>query len=90
MVLRGDFERLINRFGSCDVFVYQTQTVSWPFQSQPRDLSLPNPSWSKEMLQQYELYNSQCVGEDGKEGSGPWRRLPSYNRLLKFATGATE
>ncbi|CAL8360796.1 unnamed protein product [Arctogadus glacialis] len=62
-------------------------TLSWPFQSQPRDLSLPNPSWSKEMLQHYELYNSQCVGEDGKEGSGPWRRLPSYNRLLKFATG---
>ncbi|CAL8247220.1 unnamed protein product [Lota lota] len=62
-------------------------TLSWPFYDQPRDFSLPNPSWSKEMLQQYDRYNSQCEVEEGKKGSGPWTRLPSYNRLLKFATG---
>ncbi|XP_067094148.1 acyl-coenzyme A thioesterase THEM4 isoform X2 [Osmerus mordax] len=63
--------------------------LPWPFSSQPRDFSLPNSSWGSEMRQQYEHYNSQCeeMTEEGEKKRGPWRRLPSYNRSLKFATG---
>ncbi|KAM8870248.1 acyl-coenzyme A thioesterase THEM4 [Spinachia spinachia] len=65
--------------------------LGWPssFFSKPRDFSLPNSSWGPEMMRLHEQYNSQC-GEEveggGKRG-GPWRRLPSYNRVLKYATG---
>ncbi|XP_075321618.1 acyl-coenzyme A thioesterase THEM4 [Odontesthes bonariensis] len=55
-----------------------------------RDFSLPNSSWGEEMMRLYEFYNGQCEdeaagGED--RGGGEWRRLPSYNRSLKFALG---
>ncbi|KAM6936210.1 acyl-coenzyme A thioesterase THEM4 [Lycodopsis pacificus] len=57
--------------------------------SKPRDFSLPNSSWGSEMMRLYKHYNSQCevVMEGGVEQEGPWRRLPSYNRSLKYATG---
>lgn len=59
------------------------------FSSKPRDFSLPNSSWGKEMMQLYEHYNSQCEAKtDGEEDQGgQWTRLPSYNRSLKYATG---
>ncbi|XP_073341715.1 acyl-coenzyme A thioesterase THEM4 isoform X2 [Pagrus major] len=55
-----------------------------PFSSKPRDFSLPNSSWGSEMKRLYEHYNSQCEveTEGGEKQEGPWRRLPSYNRLL--------
>ncbi|XP_053183001.1 acyl-coenzyme A thioesterase THEM4 isoform X1 [Scomber japonicus] len=64
-------------------------TLPWPFNSEPRDFSLPNSSWSSEMTRLYEHYNSQCEveTEDGQKQRGPWRRLPSYNRSLKYAIG---
>ncbi|XP_039660623.1 acyl-coenzyme A thioesterase THEM4 isoform X2 [Perca fluviatilis] len=59
------------------------------FSSKPRDFSLPNSSWGSEMMRLYEHYNGQCKAETegGEKQEGPWRRLPSYNRLLKYATG---
>ncbi|KAJ4931537.1 hypothetical protein JOQ06_025832 [Pogonophryne albipinna] len=56
---------------------------------QPRDFSLPNPSWGSEMTRMYEHYECQCEveTEGGQKQKGPWRKLPSYNRLLKYATG---
>ncbi|XP_032375449.1 acyl-coenzyme A thioesterase THEM4 isoform X1 [Etheostoma spectabile] len=59
------------------------------FFSKPRDFSLPNSSWGSEMMRLYEHYNSQCEveTEEGEKQEGPWRRLPSYNRFLKYATG---
>lgn len=59
------------------------------FSSKPRDFSLPNSSWGPEMMRLYEHYNSLCEveTEGGEKQEGPWRRLPSYNRLLKYATG---
>ncbi|XP_076009786.1 acyl-coenzyme A thioesterase THEM4 isoform X2 [Genypterus blacodes] len=63
--------------------------LPWPFSFQPRDFSLPNSSWGSEMMRLYEHYNSQCEveTEGGERRRGPWRRLPSYNRSLKYATG---
>ncbi|XP_030605001.1 acyl-coenzyme A thioesterase THEM4 [Archocentrus centrarchus] len=57
------------------------------FSSNPRDFSLPNSSWGTEMRQLYEHYNSQCeaVTDGGEEQGGLWKRLPSYNRSLKYA-----
>ncbi|XP_031589874.1 acyl-coenzyme A thioesterase THEM4 [Oreochromis aureus] len=65
------------------------QTLPSLFSSNPRDFSLPNPSWGTEMRQLYEHYNSQCeaVTDGGEEQSGLWKRLPSYNRSLKYAAG---
>lgn len=58
------------------------------FFPKPRDLSLPNASWGPDMMRLYEHYNSQCeVETEGEKQPGPWRRLPSYNRFLKYATG---
>ncbi|XP_061574360.1 acyl-coenzyme A thioesterase THEM4 [Cololabis saira] len=59
------------------------------FSFKPRDFSLPNSSWGEEMMQLYKYYDSQCeVKTDGEEGQGgQWKRLPSYNRSLKYATG---
>uniref|UniRef100_A0A8C7FNN5 Acyl-coenzyme A thioesterase THEM4 n=1 Tax=Oncorhynchus kisutch TaxID=8019 RepID=A0A8C7FNN5_ONCKI len=51
--------------------------LPWSFSFQPRDFSLPNSSWGSDMRRLYEHYNSQWV----------WRRLPSYNRSLKYTTG---
>ncbi|XP_051262366.1 acyl-coenzyme A thioesterase THEM4 isoform X2 [Dicentrarchus labrax] len=53
----------------------------------PRDFSLPNPSWGSELMQLYERYNSQCEveTEEGEKQEGPWKRVPSYNRALKYA-----
>uniref|UniRef100_W5MKW8 Acyl-coenzyme A thioesterase THEM4 n=1 Tax=Lepisosteus oculatus TaxID=7918 RepID=W5MKW8_LEPOC len=50
------------------------------FSSAPRDYSLPNDSWSAEMRRLYDQYDQ----EPG--GGGRWKRLPSYNRFLKYAT----
>ncbi|XP_072535693.1 acyl-coenzyme A thioesterase THEM4 isoform X2 [Salminus brasiliensis] len=77
----------------------------WPFSAQPRDFSLPNESWSPEMRKAYDQYNALCeVGSEGGEGEtegdegetkgsevkrGPWRKLPSYNRTLKYVKGGT-
>lgn len=66
------------------------QTVSlWPFSSQPRDFSQPNSSWSPEMCKVYDHYTALCdtdtENEEGKKG--PWMKLPSYNRSIKYATG---
>ncbi|XP_060906611.1 acyl-coenzyme A thioesterase THEM4 [Labrus mixtus] len=57
--------------------------------SKPWDFSLPNTSWGPEMMQLYEHYNSMCEveTEGGEKQGGPWKRLPGYNRLLKYATG---
>ncbi|KTF74711.1 hypothetical protein cypCar_00016606 [Cyprinus carpio] len=65
-------------------------TVSlWPFSSQPRDFSQPNSSWSPEMRKVYDHYNTLCDPdtENGEEKRGPWRKLPSYNRSIKYAAG---
>lgn len=63
--------------------------IPWSLFSQPRDFSLPNSSWGSEMMQLYEHYNSQCEveTEGGQKQQGPWKRLPSYNRILKYAPG---
>ncbi|KAK2844579.1 hypothetical protein Q5P01_011238 [Channa striata] len=60
-----------------------------PFFTKPRDFSLPNSSWGPEMLRLYEHYNSLTEVETlgGEKQEGPWQRLPSYNRSLKYATG---
>ncbi|XP_037310375.1 acyl-coenzyme A thioesterase THEM4 isoform X3 [Pungitius pungitius] len=65
------------------------QGPSSAFFSRPRDFSLPNSSWGPEMMRLYEQYNSQCEEEmeGGEKREGPWQRLPSYNRFLKYATG---
>ncbi|XP_041799009.1 acyl-coenzyme A thioesterase THEM4 [Chelmon rostratus] len=70
-------------------FVRTIAELPSPFMLKPRDFSLPNSSWGPEMMRLYEHYNSQCEveTEDGEKREGPWRRLPSYNRLLKYATG---
>ncbi|XP_028985914.1 acyl-coenzyme A thioesterase THEM4 [Betta splendens] len=67
----------------------RTMAVPLPFSSKPRDFSLPNVSWGPEMLRLYEFYNNLCEREtEGAEKRrGPWQRLPSYNRSLKYATG---
>lgn len=41
------------------------------------------------MLRLYEHYTSQCEVETatGEKEGGPWKRLPSYNRSLKYAAG---
>ncbi|KPP66537.1 acyl-coenzyme A thioesterase THEM4-like [Scleropages formosus] len=63
-------------------------TMTWPFSSfQPHDYSLPNPSWSPEMMRLYDHYNSLCEQEGGGKSKAPWVRMPSYNRLLKYAKG---
>ncbi|XP_043973207.1 acyl-coenzyme A thioesterase THEM4 [Gambusia affinis] len=59
------------------------------FPRKPRDFSLPNSSWGKEMMQLYNHYNRLSKeATEGQEDHGErWTRLPSYNRSLKFATG---
>lgn len=61
----------------------------WPFSSQPRDFSQPNSSWSPEMRKVYDHYIALCDtdSENGEKQRGPWRKLPSYNRSIKYATG---
>nr|XP_057940112.1 acyl-coenzyme A thioesterase THEM4 [Doryrhamphus excisus] len=63
--------------------------MPFPFSFKPRDFSQPNSSWSEEMMRLYDYYNSQCEveTESGEKQRGPWRRLPSYNRTLKYAKG---
>uniref|UniRef100_A0A3B4ZR31 Uncharacterized protein n=1 Tax=Stegastes partitus TaxID=144197 RepID=A0A3B4ZR31_9TELE len=83
---------------SCFRAVYQQITrlptlflfsLPLPFSSKSRDFSLPNSSWGSEMKRLYEHYNGQCAAESdgGEQQEGVWRRLPSYNRSLKYATG---
>lgn len=64
-------------------------TLPLSFFSKSRDFSLPNSSWGPEMKRMYEHYNSQCEveTEGGEKQGGPWRRVPSYNRSLKYAAG---
>ncbi|XP_036440833.1 acyl-coenzyme A thioesterase THEM4 [Colossoma macropomum] len=61
----------------------------WPFGAQPRDFSQPNASWSPEMRRVYDHYVALCEVETvgGEKKRGPWRKLPSYNRTLKYARG---
>ncbi|XP_053093509.1 acyl-coenzyme A thioesterase THEM4 isoform X2 [Pangasianodon hypophthalmus] len=60
----------------------------WPFSVSPRDFSQPNTSWNAEMQEVYDHYNALCeVKTEEGEKKGPWRKLPSYNRSLKYATG---
>ncbi|XP_063172897.1 acyl-coenzyme A thioesterase THEM4-like [Candoia aspera] len=40
-----------------------------------RDLGLPNPSWSREMMDQYEKFTK--LSEDGS-----WQRMPNHNNCL--------
>ncbi|KAM6435631.1 acyl-coenzyme A thioesterase THEM4-like isoform 2-T2 [Liasis olivaceus] len=40
-----------------------------------RDHGLPNPSWSREMMGQFEKFTK--MSEDGS-----WQRIPSYNNIL--------
>ncbi|KAM9722626.1 acyl-coenzyme A thioesterase THEM4 isoform 1-T2 [Menidia menidia] len=60
------------------------QALASFFSPKSRDFSLPNSSWGEEMIRLYEFYNNQCEGENH---GGEWRRLPSYNRSLKYASG---
>lgn len=41
------------------------------------------------MLSLYEHYNALCEEENGngEKKRGAWRKLPSYNRTIKYATG---
>ncbi|XP_034554345.1 acyl-coenzyme A thioesterase THEM4 isoform X1 [Notolabrus celidotus] len=56
--------------------------------SKIQDFSLPNSTWNSEMLQLYKHYNSLCeVETEGGEKEGQWKKIPGYNRLLKYATG---
>lgn len=69
---------------------FDQQALPWPFSSQPRDFSQPNSSWGPEMRRLYEHYNSQCEEEtekDGEQRKGTWKKVPSYNRSLKYTTG---
>ncbi|KAI4877329.1 hypothetical protein NFI96_017303 [Prochilodus magdalenae] len=61
----------------------------WPFSAQPRDFSQPNASWSPEMRKVYDQYSALCEveTEGGETKRGPWRKVPSYNRTLKYAKG---
>ncbi|XP_058246426.1 acyl-coenzyme A thioesterase THEM4 isoform X1 [Hemibagrus wyckioides] len=60
----------------------------WPFSASPRDFSLPNASWNAEMRQVYDHYTALCeVKTEDSEETGPWHKLPSYNRSLKHAAG---
>ncbi|XP_056619175.1 acyl-coenzyme A thioesterase THEM4 [Triplophysa dalaica] len=61
----------------------------WPFSGKPQDFSQPNSSWSPEMVRLYEHYNALCdaENENGEKKRGPWRKLPSYDRTIKYATG---
>ncbi|XP_051920478.1 acyl-coenzyme A thioesterase THEM4 isoform X2 [Hippocampus zosterae] len=70
-------------------FVRSMVALPFSFSLKPRDFSLPNSSWSAEMMRLYDFYNSQCESENesGEKQRGPWRRVPSYNRTLKYATG---
>ncbi|XP_068998906.1 acyl-coenzyme A thioesterase THEM4 [Embiotoca jacksoni] len=70
-------------------FVRTMMTLPSLFSFKPRDFSLPNSSWSAEMRRLYEHYDIQCEVETeagGKQG-GPWKRIPSFNRSLKFVPG---
>lgn len=69
--------------------LHTTVALPWLFSPRPRDFSLPNSTWGSEMMQLYDHYNSQSEveTEDCKKQGGPWIRLPSYNRSLKFAKG---
>ncbi|KAF5907706.1 nuclear receptor ROR-alpha-like, partial [Clarias magur] len=60
----------------------------WPFNVSPQDFSQPNVSWNAEMQKVYDHYNALCeVKAEESEQKGSWRRLPSYNRTLKYVTG---
>ncbi|XP_038850947.1 acyl-coenzyme A thioesterase THEM4 [Salvelinus namaycush] len=85
MTPRGTFQLPWSSINS----VRTMAVLPWPFSFQPRDFSLPNLSWGSDMRRLYEHYNSQCEVEtdDGEKKWGVWRRLPSYNRSLKYATG---
>ncbi|KAM9488027.1 acyl-coenzyme A thioesterase THEM4 isoform 2-T2 [Clarias gariepinus] len=60
----------------------------WPFNVSPRDFSQPNVSWNAEMQKVYDHYNALCeVKAEESEQKRSWRKLPSYNRTLKYVTG---
>lgn len=69
----------------CHLF---TQKMSlWPFSVSPRDFSQPNASWNAEMQDVYDRYNALCEVNVEETEKRPWRKLPSYNRSLKYVTG---
>ncbi|XP_061531584.1 acyl-coenzyme A thioesterase THEM4 [Phycodurus eques] len=70
-------------------FVRTMVALPLSFMPKPQDFSLPNSSWSAETMRLYDYYNNQCEVEKevGEKQRGTWRRLPSYNRSLKYATG---
>uniref|UniRef100_A0AAV2MD31 Acyl-coenzyme A thioesterase THEM4 n=1 Tax=Knipowitschia caucasica TaxID=637954 RepID=A0AAV2MD31_KNICA len=72
-----------------DKLIHTTVRLPGIFSPRPRDFSLPNSSWSPKMMELYDHYNSQCdlETEDIESQKGPWIRLPSYNRILKYAKG---
>ncbi|RVE62666.1 hypothetical protein OJAV_G00159530 [Oryzias javanicus] len=57
------------------------------FSSKSRDFSLPNSSWGEEMMRLYEYYNGHIEAEGEENQERKWKRLPSYNRSLKYAAG---
>ncbi|XP_053486195.1 acyl-coenzyme A thioesterase THEM4 isoform X3 [Ictalurus furcatus] len=63
------------------------QMSLWPFSVSPRDFSQPNASWNAEMQDVYDRYNALCEVNAEETEKRPWRKLPSYNRSLKYATG---
>ncbi|XP_074509777.1 acyl-coenzyme A thioesterase THEM4 [Sebastes fasciatus] len=79
----------LNVSRSTNVSARTAMTLPSLFSFKPRDFSLPNSSWGSEMMGLYEHYYSQCEveTEGGEIQEGPWQRLPSYNRLLKYVTG---
>ncbi|XP_049336898.1 acyl-coenzyme A thioesterase THEM4 isoform X4 [Astyanax mexicanus] len=64
----------------------------WPSNIHLQDYSEPNESWSPEMRQLYDQYIALCeVRTDGGEvKTGPWQKLPSYNRTLKHGIVAAQ
>ncbi|KAM9783206.1 acyl-coenzyme A thioesterase THEM4 [Neosynchiropus ocellatus] len=67
----------------------RTLGISSTCRLKPRDYSLPNSSWSPELMRLYEHYSSQCEveTETGEKKKGPWMKVPSYNRFLTHARG---
>ncbi|XP_028833873.1 acyl-coenzyme A thioesterase THEM4 [Denticeps clupeoides] len=58
----------------------------WPFSATPRDYSVPNESWSREMRRLFDHYSCLCDTEEQQQSAG-WCKFPSYNRSLKHAAG---
>ncbi|XP_043935863.1 acyl-coenzyme A thioesterase THEM4-like [Protopterus annectens] len=71
-------QHITERWTSCKFF--QVSSVPFSHISPPKDYGLPNPSWSKDMVNLFNKYM-----EKAKDGT--WKKLPSYNRTIKFVRG---